>query len=85
MHLALHSARHLRVSLSKVDVPCAFVSGRFDILASAKDMRTAADRISHSTYVNLWGTHFLTLERPQLVTRMLHELIETVEEYEATA
>jgi pimeloyl-ACP methyl ester carboxylesterase len=85
MHLALHSARHLRVSLSKVDIPCTFVGGRFDILASTKDMRTASERISHATYVNLWGTHFLTLERPGLVTRMLHELVERVDEYEASA
>jgi pimeloyl-ACP methyl ester carboxylesterase len=85
MHLALHSARHLRVSLSKIEVPCAFVSGRLDLLASAKDMRTAADRIPDAAYVNLWGSHFLTLERPQLVTRLLGELIEQVEESEAAA
>jgi pimeloyl-ACP methyl ester carboxylesterase len=79
MHLALHSARHLRVSLSKVDVPCAFVGGQLDILASTHDMRTAADRIPKATYVNLFGSHFLTLERPRLITRMLLELIERVE------
>jgi pimeloyl-ACP methyl ester carboxylesterase len=85
MHLALHSARHLRVSLSKVDVPCAFVSGRFDILASAKDMRTASERIPHATYLNLWGSHFLTLERPDFITDKLRELVGQVEEYEADA
>lgn len=79
MHLALHSARHLRVSLSKVEVPCAFVGGQLDILASTRDMRTAADRIPGATYVNLFGTHFLTLERPRLITSMLLELIERVE------
>lgn len=83
MHLALHSARHLRVSLSKVQVPCAFVGGHFDILASSHDMRTAAERIEGATYVDLFGTHFLTLERPRLVTTMLQELIERVEESEA--
>ena len=85
MHLALHSARHLRVSLSNIDIPCTFVGGRLDILASTKDMKTAADRIPHSTYVNLWGSHFLTLERPELLTRMLHELVEQVEEHENAA
>ena len=79
MHLALHSARHLRVSLSKVEVPCAFVGGQLDILASTRDMRTAADRIPGATYVNLFGTHFLTLERPRLITTMLLELCERVE------
>jgi pimeloyl-ACP methyl ester carboxylesterase len=85
MHLALHSARHLRVSLSKIEVPCAFVGGRFDILASTKDMGTAADRIPHATYVNLCGSHFLTLERPKQVTRLLHDLIAAVEEHEEAA
>jgi pimeloyl-ACP methyl ester carboxylesterase len=79
MHLALHSARHLRVSLSKVDVPCAFVGGQLDILASTRDMRTAAERIPGATYVNLFGTHFLTLERPRLITSMLQDLIDRVE------
>jgi pimeloyl-ACP methyl ester carboxylesterase len=85
MHLALHSARHLRVSLSKIDVPCAFVGGRLDILASTKDMRTAAERIPRATYVNLWASHFLTLERPEQMTQMLHELIEHVERRETAA
>jgi hypothetical protein len=49
------------------------------VLASSRDMRTAADRIPEATYVNLFGTHFLTLERPRLVTRMLVELCERVE------
>jgi pimeloyl-ACP methyl ester carboxylesterase len=79
MHLALHSARHLRVSLSKVDVPCAFVGGQLDILASTRDMRTASERIPGATYVNLFGTHFLTLERPRLITSLMQELIDRVE------
>jgi pimeloyl-ACP methyl ester carboxylesterase len=85
MHLALHSARHLRVSLSKIDVPCMFVGGRFDILASTKDMRTAAERIPEATYVNLFGSHILTLERPRLTARLLRQLIEAVDEHEAAA
>ena len=48
-------------------------------------LQTAAERIPHSTYVNLWGSHFLTLERPELLTGMLHELIEQVEEREDAA
>ncbi len=85
MHLALHSARHLRVSLSQIDVPCAFVGARFDILASTGDMRTAAERIPEATYVNLLASHFLPLERPKLITRMLRQLIAAVEEREAGA
>ena len=36
--------------------------------------------LPHATYVNLWGSHFLTLERPKLITRLLHDLIAAVEE-----
>ena len=44
-HLAVAASEHRRVSLSKIDVPAAFVAGRWDVLASHRDMRTAADRI----------------------------------------
>ena len=43
MHLARAAARHDRVSLRRIRVPAAFVAGSYDILASAADMRTAAD------------------------------------------
>jgi hypothetical protein len=38
-------------------------------------MRTAADRIEGATYVELFGTHFLTLERPKAVVQLLHDLV----------
>jgi pimeloyl-ACP methyl ester carboxylesterase len=75
-HLAVAAATHRRVSLSKIDVPTAFVSGRWDVLASHHDMRSAADRIDGATYVELFGTHFITLEKPKAVTRLLHDLVE---------
>ncbi len=78
-HLAVSASEHRRVSLSKIDVPAAFVSGRWDVLASHRDMRTAAERIEGATYVELAGTHFLTLERPKAVVELLHELIERTE------
>lgn len=73
MHLARASARHDRVSLSRVLVPAMFVAGTYDILASASDMRTAAERIPRSSYVELRGSHFLQMEHPGEVHRHLLE------------
>jgi pimeloyl-ACP methyl ester carboxylesterase len=79
-HLAVAAAGHPRVSLSKIDVPTAFVAGRWDVLASHHDLRSAADRIDGATYVEMYGTHFITLEKPKAVTRLLRDLVERAEE-----
>lgn len=77
-HLAQRTHGHQRISLSKVKVPTVFVAGRWDILAGAKDMRTAADRIEGAQYVELPASHFLTMEHPDRVHRLLLELVERV-------
>jgi len=64
MHLALAAAEHPRVSLRHVTVPTAFVAGRYDILASARDMAGAAGRIDGATFTELPGSHFVQLEHP---------------------
>jgi pimeloyl-ACP methyl ester carboxylesterase len=74
-HLALAASRHPRVSLQKVRVPTAFVAGRFDVLASHRDMRAAAARIPGATYVELPGSHFLQLEHPETVHAELLRLL----------
>lgn len=74
-HLALHSSLHPRVSLSSVSAPTAFLAGTLDVLASARDMRTAADRIPGATYRALRASHFLPLERPDEVHRELLTLL----------
>jgi pimeloyl-ACP methyl ester carboxylesterase len=78
-HLAVAAARHRRVSLSRIGVPARFVAGRFDLMASHHDMRTAAERLDEADYVRLRGSHFLTLEKSGEVTRMLREFVEQVE------
>ncbi len=78
MHLALTSSLHSRVSLRTVDVPTAFVAGRYDVLAASYDMRTASERIPGSHYVELAGTHFLQMEKPREVHALLLELLERV-------
>ncbi len=75
MHLAHVAAQHPRVSLRAVRVPTTFVAGRYDVLASALDMRTAADRIHEAEFVLLTGSHFLQLEHPDRVHEQLLALV----------
>jgi pimeloyl-ACP methyl ester carboxylesterase len=77
-HLALRTSQHQRVSLSKVRVPTTFVAGTYDVLAGAKHMAGATERIPGATYVEIPGSHFLTLEKPDQVHRLLLELLDRV-------
>lgn len=77
-HLALHTSRHARVSLSGITLPTVFVAGTFDLLASARDMASAAARIEGSTYVELRGSHFIQMEQPDRVHALLLELVRRV-------
>ncbi|MDN4172745.1 alpha/beta hydrolase [Nocardioides sp. SOB77] len=74
-HMALTTSLHRRVPLSRVEVPCVFVAGRWDLLAGARHMATAADRIPGASYVELPGTHFVQMEHPDEVHRLLLDLV----------
>lgn len=74
-HLALHSSLHGRVSLRAVDVPTTFVAGKYDLIASAADMRTAAERIPGAAYVEVPASHFVQMEHPDLVHGHLLDLL----------
>jgi pimeloyl-ACP methyl ester carboxylesterase len=78
MHLAVTTSRHVRVSLRGLRVPTTFVAGRWDILASAEDMRTAAEWIEGATYVRLDASHFVAMERPDEVHELLLDLLDRV-------
>ena len=78
-HLALRTSQHQRVSLSKIAVPTAFVAATWDVLAGARDMASAAARIDGATYVELAGSHFVAMERPEVVHRHLLDLLARVE------
>jgi pimeloyl-ACP methyl ester carboxylesterase len=80
-HLALHSSRHSRVSLSRIGVPTAFVAGRWDVLAGSRDMASAAARIEGATFVELNGSHFLGMEKPDRVHELLLELLSRVDDW----
>jgi pimeloyl-ACP methyl ester carboxylesterase len=77
-HMALTTAQHRRVPLSRVDVPCVFVAGRWDVLAGARHMATAAERVADGTYVELPGSHFVQMEHPDEVHRQLLGLVARV-------
>ena len=76
MHLAIATSEHGRVSLSTISVPAAFVAGRWDVLAGARDMASAAARIPGATYVVLGGSHFIQMERPAEVQALLLEFLD---------
>jgi pimeloyl-ACP methyl ester carboxylesterase len=78
MHLAVQTSKHLRVSLRDIDVPTSFVAGHWDVLASAKDMRTAAERIEGAEYHEFSASHFVALEHPDEVHELLLELLDRV-------
>ena len=77
-HLALRTSRHARVSLRGITVPTAFVAATFDVLAGARDMKTAADRIPGATYVELRGSHFIQMEQPDRVHALLVDFLDRV-------
>ncbi len=79
-HLALGTSKHARVSLSGIDVPARFVAASYDILAGARDMATAAERLADADYIELRGSHFIQLEQPERVHELLLEFLEQVEE-----
>lgn len=77
-HLALRTSQHLRVSLRGIEVPTSFVAGRYDLLASSHDMRTAAQRLPGATFAELRASHFLSLEQPAEVHQALLDLLDRV-------
>lgn len=78
MHLAVATSSHPKVSLSKIDVPTTLVAGRWDVLASTHDMRTAAERIPDAEYVELRGSHFIVMEKPVEIYELLLQLLDRI-------
>lgn len=74
--LALGVSEHERVSLSGVSVPTTFIAGRRDLLTSSAAMRTAAERVAGSRFLQLDTSHFIPLEQPEVVLDELLALID---------
>ena len=77
-HLALKTSEHARVRLSTINVPAFFVAGKYDVLAGARDMATAAERLGEATYVELKASHFVQMEQPEKVHALLLEFLERI-------
>ena len=77
-HVALHTSKHPKVSLSRIKAPAAFVAGTFDVLAGTHEISAAAKRIEGATYTELRGTHFVQMEHPDRVHALLLEFLRKV-------
>ncbi|WP_182526087.1 alpha/beta fold hydrolase [Nocardioides dongkuii] len=77
-HLALRTSEHPRVPLSRIRVPVTFVAATYDVLAGARHMRTAAERVAGAEYVELRGSHFIQMEQPERVHELLLALLDRV-------
>jgi pimeloyl-ACP methyl ester carboxylesterase len=77
-HIALGTSKHARVSLSGIEAPARFVAGKYDVLAGARDMATAAERLRDADYFELRGSHFIQLEQPDEVHELLLDFLEKV-------
>lgn len=77
-HLALRTSAHGRVSLRRIKVPTMFVAGTWDLMAGARHMASAAERVQNGRYVQLHGSHFLQMEQPERVHRLLLDFLERI-------
>ena len=78
MHLAVHTSRHPRVSLSDIKVPVVMLAATFDLMAGARHVATAAERLADASYVELHGTHFIQMEQPDRVHQLLRDFLARV-------
>lgn len=74
LHLAVAASEHAAMDISFVRCPTTLVAGRHDVLTSVDDVMEAAACIPHAQVTVLPGSHFLTLEYPELVAAALDEL-----------
>lgn len=78
MHLALASANHPRRNLEFVTVPTAFVAGKYDVLSDTDEMRELAAQVPGASYLELPGTHFISMERPDEINTELVKLLNRI-------
>jgi len=78
MKLALGTSKHARVSLSAIQVPARFVAARWDLLAGSRDMASAAARMEEADFIELPGSHFIQMERPDVVHALLLDFLQQV-------
>lgn len=74
MKLAVAAAEHQPMDVSFVTCPTTLVAGKWDVLTSMDDVIDTAARIPQAQITVLPGSHFLTMEYPELVSTALSEL-----------
>lgn len=77
-HLAISTSKHSRVPLSRIKIPARFVAATYDVLAGARDMKTAAARLEEADYFEFSASHFIPQERPEEIQALLSEFLERV-------
>lgn len=77
-NLALGVTTHRRVSLSSVTVPVTMLAGTHDMLTSAQEMRSAAERLQDVVFIEIDATHFIPFGQPDLVLAELKNVIKRV-------
>ena len=73
--MAQAAARHPLVDAHRLTMPVTLLAGRFDVLAHAKAMRRVTDALPDGRYVQVPTSHFLPLERTDLVADELAALV----------
>ena len=79
-NLALGIGTHRRVSLSSIKVPVTMLAGTQDMLTSAEQMRSAAERLHDVVFIEIDATHFIPFGRPALVLTELKNVLKRVDE-----
>ncbi|MFT4263285.1 MAG: alpha/beta hydrolase [Nocardioides sp.] len=77
-HLALRSAEHRFASLRRIRVPVQFVGGTFDLLSSSRRMAAAAAQLADAEVIELRASHFIPLEHPERLHRLLLDFVARV-------
>ncbi|MGY1631099.1 alpha/beta fold hydrolase [Geodermatophilus sp. SYSU D01186] len=75
-HAAVAAAEHAPLDLSPLAAPATFLAGRYDVLVDAADVRAAAAAVPGARYREYPTSHFLPLERPDVVLDELRRLAE---------
>ncbi len=81
-HLALRTSQRRSVSLRRIKVPVTLVAGSRDLIAGARHMARVAEGVKDGTYVELDGTHFVQMEQPDRVHRLLVAFLARVAEHQ---
>jgi pimeloyl-ACP methyl ester carboxylesterase len=73
-HMAVAAADHAPLDLSPLTCPVTFLAGRYDVLVDVADVRAAASGLPGARYREHPASHFLPLERPDVMVGEVRRL-----------